>query len=54
MEETWVLDLRDQCAAADVAFFFKQWRGLHPKSSGRLLAGEVYDDMPSARLAPVE
>ena len=48
MEESWVLDLRDQCEAADVAFFFKQWGGLHSKSGGRLLAGEVYDDMPSA------
>lgn len=50
MEKAWVLDLRDQCAAADVAFFFKQWGGLHSKSGGRLLAGRVYDDMPSARL----
>lgn len=53
MEEAWVLDLRDQCAAADIAFFFKQWGGLHSKSGGRLLAGRVYDDMPSARLTPV-
>ena len=53
MEEAWVLDLRDQCAAADVAFFFKQWGGLHSKSGGRLLAGKVHDDMPSACLTPV-
>ena len=46
MEEAWALDLRDQCAAADVAFFFKQWGGLHSKSGGRLLDGEVYDEMP--------
>ena len=46
MEEAWVLDLRDQCAVADVAFFFKQWGGLHSKSGGRLLAGRVYDEMP--------
>ena len=53
MEEAWVLDLRDQCAAADIPFFFKQWGGLHSKSGGRLLAGRVYDDMPSARLTGV-
>ena len=53
MEEAWVLDLRDQCAVADIAFFFKQWGGLHSKSGGRLLAGRVYDDMPSARLTGV-
>ncbi len=54
MEEAWVLDLRDQCEAADVAFFFKQWGGLHSKSGGRLLAGRVYDDMPSACVTGVE
>ena len=25
MEEAWVIDIREQCADADVAFFFKQW-----------------------------
>ena len=50
MEEPWVLDFCDQCAAANVAFFFKQWGGLHSKSGGRLLAGEMYDQMPSVCL----
>jgi len=54
MEEAWVLDLRDQCEAADIPFFFKQWGGLHAKSGGRLLAGKVYDDMPSACLTGEE
>ena len=45
IEEAWVLNLRDQCEAADVAFFFKQWGGLHSKSGGRLLAGRTYDEM---------
>jgi hypothetical protein len=27
--------LRDQCKAAQVAFFFKQWGGIRPKSGGR-------------------
>ena len=46
MEKGWALDLRDQCSAATVAFFFKQWGGLHSKSGGRLLNGGVYDEMP--------
>ena len=46
MEKDWALDLRDQCSAAAVAFFFKQWGGLHSKSGGRLLDGGVYDEMP--------
>ena len=53
IEESWVLDLRDQCEAADIAFFFKQWGGFHSKSGGRLLAGRVYDDMPSPCLTGV-
>lgn len=47
MSEGWVLDLRDQCAAADVDFFFKQWGGRTPKAGGRELDGLLYDNMPS-------
>ena len=54
MERAWALDLRDQCEAADVPFFFKQWGGIHSKSGGRLLAGKVYDDMPSLCLTGME
>lgn len=46
MEEPWVVDLRDQCAAAGVPFFFKQWGGRTPKAGGRLLDGRTYDQMP--------
>jgi len=31
----WVREVRDQCKAAKVPFFFKQWGGLRPKSGGR-------------------
>lgn len=47
MEEGWVLDLRDQCAAAGVPFFFKQWGGATPKAGGRTLDGRTYDEMPA-------
>ena len=46
IDEAWVLDLRDQCATADVAFFFKQWGGRTSKSGGRELNGALYDQMP--------
>lgn len=46
MEEAWVRSLRDQCAAAAVPFFFKQWGGVLKKKRGRLLDGRTHDDMP--------
>jgi protein gp37 len=49
VDADWVLNLRDQCAAAAVAFFFKQWGGHTPKAGGRELAGQLHDAMPSAR-----
>ena len=36
MKESWALDLRDQCAAADVPFFFKQWGGPTPRRHRKL------------------
>lgn len=46
LNASWVRSLRDQCAAAGVAFFFKQWGGTTPKSGGRELDGRLHDDMP--------
>ena len=42
----WVCDIRDQCLAAGVAFFFKQWGGRSPKSGGRLLEGREWNQFP--------
>lgn len=47
MKEEWVRSVRDQCEAADVPFFFKQWGGIRKKIRGRLLDGRTYDDVPS-------
>lgn len=47
MEEAWVRGLRDQCRAAGVAFFFKQWGGRTPKAGGRTLDGRTWDEMPA-------
>ena len=46
IEVQWVVTLRDQCRAAGVPFFFKQWGGRTPKAGGRELLGETHDAMP--------
>lgn len=46
MKEEWVTDIRDQCADADVAFFFKQWGGTNKKKAGRELDGRTWSEMP--------
>ena len=51
VDEGWLIDLRDQCAAADVPFFFKQWGGRTPKAGGRVLDGATHDGMPERRMA---
>ncbi len=42
----WVTQIRERCAAEDVAFFFKQWGGRNKKAAGRELDGRTYDAMP--------
>jgi protein gp37 len=46
MEKEWVVDIKDQCLASEVAFFFKQWGGTNKKKTGRLLDGRIWKDMP--------
>lgn len=43
----WVCSLRDQCVAAGVPFFFKQWGGPTPKSGGRMLDGREWSEYPA-------
>lgn len=52
IEAVWVQEIRDQCLAASVPFFFKQWGGRTPRSGGRLLDGRTWDDLPT--IAPRE
>ena len=47
MLEEWVIDIRNQCRAQHVPFFFKQWGGVQKKRAGRLLQGEIWDEMPA-------
>jgi protein gp37 len=46
MAEEWAIEIRDQCRSAKVAFFFKQWGGVRPKSGGRLLKGRKWNQYP--------
>lgn len=53
MSPEWAVALRDQCAAADVPFFFKQWgahdsrgRRVGKKKAGRCLDGLYFDAIP--------
>ena len=55
MNPEWATSVRDQCVAAGVPFFFKQWgtfdeRGERrgKKRSGRELVGVTWDEMPAA------
>ena len=47
MAEEWVIDIRDQCRAARVPFFFKQWGGIRRKRAGRVLRGRTWDQIPA-------
>jgi protein gp37 len=46
MAEEWAIEIRDQCKSDKVAFFFKQWGGVRPKSGGRLLKGREWNQYP--------
>ena len=47
MSSEWVLSIREQCTAAGVPFFFKQWGGVRKKENGRTLDGRTYDEYPT-------
>ncbi len=49
----WVRSIRDQCRAADVAFFFKQWGGVRKSRNGRELDGAAHDQIPPRPSRPI-
>jgi protein gp37 len=49
MKPEWVRDIRDQCRAWGIPFFFKQWGGFNKKKNGRKLDGRTWDEMPLPR-----
>lgn len=46
VDAQWVREIRDNCLRQDVAFFFKQWGGIRPKSGGRQLDGREWSQFP--------
>ncbi|MBX3361488.1 MAG: phage Gp37/Gp68 family protein [Phycisphaeraceae bacterium] len=46
MEAEWVHDIKDQCEARGVPFFFKQWGGVRKHDTGRTLGGRTWDQLP--------
>lgn len=46
MHPDWARALRDQCTAAGVPYFFKQWGGIRSKAGGRLLDGIEWSQFP--------
>jgi protein gp37 len=46
MNSSWVIDIRNQCKAATIPFFFKQWGGLKKKKAGRILEGKTWNEIP--------
>ena len=50
MKEEWIIDIKEQCQHANVAFYFKQWGGTNKKKAGKMLEGNVCKEMPSNTL----
>ncbi len=46
MDISWARDIRDQCLREGVPFFFKQWGGRTSKAGGRLLDGQIWNQVP--------
>ncbi len=53
IEKLWVENILRACRRQKVAFFFKQWGGVHKSRSGRSLNGRTYDEMPMAASNPI-
>ncbi|MCY4629732.1 MAG: DUF5131 family protein [bacterium] len=51
VEETWLIDLRERCSAAQVPFFSKPWGDRTPNAGGRDLVGSAHDEMPQRNVA---
>lgn len=51
MDPNWVRDVREQCRAARVPFFFKQWGGVMKSKNGRVLDDRTWDEMPNVTMA---
>jgi protein gp37 len=50
MQRAWVEEIQLACRTAGTAFFFKQWGGVRKDRTGRTFKGDIFDEMPAARL----
>lgn len=46
MEKDWIVSIKKQCIAQNVAFFFNQWGGVQKHRTGRLLQGRTWNEYP--------
>jgi protein gp37 len=46
LQPNWVRQVRDKSFKAQVPFFFKQWGGFNKKKAGKVLDGQVWNQMP--------
>lgn len=53
MKRAWVVNVRRQCRAAKIPFFFKQWGGVRKSETGRVLDGKTYDAFPKVVRQPL-
>jgi protein gp37 len=49
MKAEWAREIRDACLKQEIPFFFKQWGGVRKKSTGRILDGRTWDEMPEPK-----
>ena len=52
MKSEWVEEIQDMCRQSETAFFFKQWGGARPKSGGRMLNGQEWNQYPDSAAIP--
>ena len=53
MHKDWVENIFALCKRERVIFFFKQWGGVHKSTTGRMLHGKTYDEMPERIVADI-
>jgi protein gp37 len=49
MDPDWVWLLREECQAANIPYFFKQWGGRNKMAMGNLLLGQIVQEFPAAK-----
>ena len=46
IDPNWVRSIRNDCVTEGVPFFFKQWGGTRKSTTGRVLDGRTWDELP--------